>query len=89
MKAFIILIILLVINLSTTSAKIDGFEWTVYNTSNSGLPGIEVRVIAIDGSGNKWIGNSGNGLVKYDDTNWIVYDTTNSGLPGNDFMIFK
>ncbi len=37
-------------------AKFDGVNWTVYNTSNSGLPSNYVRAIAIDGQGNKWIG---------------------------------
>jgi ligand-binding sensor domain-containing protein len=31
-------------------------NWTVYNTSNSGLPSNYVFAIAIDGQGNKWIG---------------------------------
>ena len=51
-------------------------------TSNSGLPDNYVSSIAIDGSGNKWIGTWG-GLVKFDDTNWTVYNTSNSGLPDN------
>jgi ligand-binding sensor domain-containing protein len=37
-------------------AKFDGVNWTVYNTSNSGLPDNYVYAIAIDGQGNKWIG---------------------------------
>ncbi len=37
-------------------AKFDGVNWTVYNTSNSGLPDNHVYAIAIDGQGNKWIG---------------------------------
>ena len=41
------------------------------------------RPIAIDGSGNKWIGTDGGGLVKFDDTSWTVYNTSNSGLPDN------
>ena len=39
--------------------------------------------LAIDGSGNKWIGTDGGGLAKYDGTNWTVYNTSNSGLPDN------
>jgi ligand-binding sensor domain-containing protein len=41
-------------------AKFDGVNWTVYNTSNSGLPNNYVRAIAIDGQGgeqmdwNRW-----------------------------------
>jgi ligand-binding sensor domain-containing protein len=47
-------------------AKFDGINWTVYNTSNSGLPDNYVRAIAIDGQGNKWIGTDGGGLAKFD-----------------------
>ena len=45
-------------------AKFDGTNWTVFNTSNSGLPDNYVSSIAIDGSGNKWIGTDG-GLAVY------------------------
>jgi ligand-binding sensor domain-containing protein len=61
-------------------AKFDGVNWTVYNTSNSGLPDDDVYAIAIDGVGNKWIG-TGWGLAKFDGVNWTVYKTSNSGLP--------
>jgi ligand-binding sensor domain-containing protein len=47
-------------------AKFDGVNWTVYNTSNSGLPSVFVRAIAIDGQGNKWIGTDLGGLAKFD-----------------------
>ena len=63
-------------------AKFDGTNWTVYNTSNSGLPDNHVSSLAIDGSGNKWIG-TWDGLAKFDGTNWTVYNTSNSGLPDN------
>jgi ligand-binding sensor domain-containing protein len=46
-------------------AKFDGVNWTVYNTSNSGLPSNAVLAIAIDGLGNKWIGTGGGGLAVY------------------------
>jgi ligand-binding sensor domain-containing protein len=62
--------------------KFDGVNWTVYNTSNSGLPGNYVQAIAIDEGGNKWIGTDG-GLAKFDGVNWTVYKTSNSGLPSN------
>ncbi len=54
-----------------------------YNTSNSGLPDNWVYSIAIDDSGNKWIGTSGGGLARFDGTNWTVYNTSNSGLSSN------
>ncbi len=57
-------------------------EWITYNTSNSGLPDNSVGLIAIDGSGNKWI-DTREGLVKFDGSNWTVYNSTNSGLPDN------
>jgi ligand-binding sensor domain-containing protein len=55
----------------------------VYNTSNSGLPDNSAISIAIDGSGNKWIGIYHGGLAKFDGTTWTVYNTSNSGLPNN------
>ena len=66
-------------------AKFDGINWTVYNTSNSGLPNNYINSIAIDNSGNKWIGTEG-GLAKFDGTNWIVYTYFDSGLPSNNIV---
>ena len=65
-------------------AKFDGTKWTVYNTSNSGLPNDYITSIAIDYLGNKWIGTGG-GLSRFDGTNWTVYNIANSGLP-NDWV---
>ena len=53
-----------------------------YNHANSGLPDNSVYAIAIDASGNKWIGTDG-GLAEFDGTNWTVYNTSNSGLSSN------
>ncbi|MCD4735138.1 MAG: T9SS type A sorting domain-containing protein, partial [Bacteroidales bacterium] len=64
-------------------AQFDGINWTIYNTTNSGLPDNGVMSIAIDGNGNKWIGTSNGGLAKFDGINWTIYNTTNSGLPNN------
>ncbi len=68
--------------------QIDKFSGTTtfYNTSNSGLPSNIVHSIAIDGSGNKWIGTNDGGLVRFDGTNWDVYNTSNSGLPDNSVL---
>lgn len=65
-------------------------EWTVYNTTNSGLPYNGVSGLAIDKQGNIWAGTgrwfafAGGGLAKYDGQNWTVYNTANSQLPSND-----
>jgi ligand-binding sensor domain-containing protein len=56
-----------------------------YNKANSGLPSNRIRSIAIDGSGNKWIGTR-NGLAKFDGINWTVYNTSNSGLHENSVL---
>ena len=40
-------------------------EWRNYTTSNSGLPNNTIQTIAIDDSGNKWIGTDG-GIAKID-----------------------
>ena len=63
-------------------------EIAFYNRANSGLPHNQVNSIAIDDSGNKWIGtgvewSGGGGLASFDGTNWTVYNESNSGLPSN------
>ena len=63
-------------------AKFDGTNWTVYNTSNSGLPNNEITSIAIDGSELSGLELAG-GLAKFDGVNWTTYDTSNSDLPHN------
>jgi hypothetical protein len=64
-------------------AKFDGTNWTVYNTSNSGLPHNYIYTLAIDQSNVKWIGTYGGGLAKFNDITWTVYNTLNSGLTNN------
>jgi len=49
--------------------------WSLYNTSNSGLPSNSVYAIAIDASGNKWVGTRGYTckLTQFDGTYWTTY----------------
>gem|GEM_PF-327355 len=63
--------------------KFDGTNWTIYNTSNSGLAHNYVRSIAIDKEGNLWFGTGGGGASKFDENNWITYNTSSSGLVSN------
>lgn len=71
--------------------KFDNVNWIVYNSSNSGLPGLyRIGSIVIDDQDNKWVGTSftpnlesGAGLVKFDNSKWTVYNRSNSGLPNN------
>ena len=46
------------------------------------MPGNRITCLAIDESGNKWIGTE-EGLVKFDGTDWIIYNTSNSGIRVN------
>ncbi len=62
--------------------KFDGTTWTVYDTTNSGLPDNYINDIALDQSGIKWIGTD-DGLAAFDGINWTIYNTSNSGLPDN------
>ncbi len=62
--------------------------WTIYNTSNSGLPFDAVNCIAFEQSGLKWIGTEF-GLASFDDITWTIYNTSNSGLPDNAIRSLK
>ena len=63
-------------------AKFDGTNWTVYNTSNSGLPDNDVSSLAIDGSGNKWIGTGG-GLAVYNEGGVVPVELTSFTATAN------
>ena len=56
-------------------AKFDDIDWTIYNTSNSGLPDNGVYSIAIDNEGDKWFGTMRGGVAKFDNVNWTVYNS--------------
>ena len=60
-------------------AKLEGNIWSLYTTSNSGLPHNNLSSLTIDQQNNIWIGTF-NGLAKFDGTNWIVYNSANSPL---------
>ena len=59
--------------------KYDGSTFTLYNTTNSGLPHNNVTALDFDSFGNVWAATQG-GLVKYDGINWTVYNRYNSPL---------
>jgi ligand-binding sensor domain-containing protein len=65
--------------------KFDGTNWTEYNESNSPLPYNRIYSLAVDGSGNIWIGTYGGGLAEFDGANWEIYARWNSGVP-NDWI---
>lgn len=54
-------------------------------SKNDGLVDIDIRVIAFDKNGNKWLSTSGGLLLKYDGKSWTQFDSTNSPLK-NDYV---
>lgn len=74
--------ILVIIFLLTSYAFVQGPQWRVYRTNNSGLPSNYINCVAIDSNNVKWIGTD-NGLVKLENNVMSVYDTSNSDLPQN------
>lgn len=65
-------------------AKFDGYEWTTYNDDVSAR---WVTAVALDSTGNVWIGTGAygpKGAARYDGSEWTVFDMANSDLPSND-----
>jgi len=63
--------------------------WTVYNTSNSGLPNNNVKAITIDGTGNKWIGAWSGGLTVYNEKGIVsIREERKYDIP-KDFGMFQ
>lgn len=61
-------------------AKFNGSTWTLYNTSNSRLPGDYVWTIVADMRNRLWVGTS-TGLAEFNGSDWTVFNQANSGLP--------
>lgn len=61
------------------------FSQTVklYSKSNSKIPENELWSIAVDKTGNKWIGTSNFGLLKYDGKIFHSFNKTNSPIKGS------
>jgi two-component sensor histidine kinase len=63
-------------------AKYDGARFMTYTAEASGLPGNNLRCVAIDNDGNIWVGTNGQGAAKFDGTKFTVYNDKN-GLMHN------
>lgn len=61
----------------------NGNDWTYYDTANSDLMTIDIRLLAYDNVNNIWMGSFAQGITKFDGSNWIWYNDTNSNLVGN------
>ena len=58
----------------------DGMEWTVFNSSNSGLPDNRIMQIEIGTDGVKWIEPRVGGITQYDGNDWITFNSENTPL---------
>ena len=56
-------------------------EIEYYNRANSGIPDNFVNSLAMDSTGNIWIGTHRYGIGKFDGINFTVFNTNNSELP--------
>jgi hypothetical protein len=62
--------------------KFDGTSWSVFDTTNSGIPSSIVNDIEFDSSGNAWCATR-KGISRFDGSNWTNYTKLNSGLPSD------
>jgi ligand-binding sensor domain-containing protein len=69
-----------VVTWSGDVASLCSDQWTVYDSSNSGLLGGRGTAIATDARGRVWIGTDWH-LTVYDGEEWFSYTSTDSGLP--------
>jgi ligand-binding sensor domain-containing protein len=75
--------------------KYNGEDWTIYDTSNSGLPTNYISTLAFDSKNVLWVSTRsegipypvgiifGGGLTRFDGYTWITYNIDNSDLPSN------
>jgi ligand-binding sensor domain-containing protein len=87
---YILLVLFFYFNTNTLSQNP---QWIIYDSTNSVLQGDMIYCLALDNTGNKWMGvhdytglgfnTAGICLVKFDGTDWIIYDTLNSEIPTN------
>jgi ligand-binding sensor domain-containing protein len=57
--------------------RYDGLNWSIFNSTNSILPGIKVESIHADSLGSLWVASGY--LFKFDGINWQVFYSTNTG----------
>ncbi|MGV7108156.1 T9SS type A sorting domain-containing protein [Flavobacterium sp. U410] len=78
MKKLYLLILVLVSIMSFGQT----YDYTIYDTSNSGIASNYVGDVKIDSNGLLWI-SSYSGVSTFDGTTWTIYNTSNSGIASN------
>jgi ligand-binding sensor domain-containing protein len=66
-------------------SRFDGEKWKTYTTQD-GLAGNFIHVVAIDPAGTLWVGTDG-GVSKFDGKTWKTYTTRDGLLNNNVFSI--
>lgn len=66
--------------------KFDGASWTVYDTTNSGIPADHVTSLTMGEDGVLWVGTCLGGLARLDGAAWQVFTMENSGI-NDDYCI--
>ncbi len=61
-------------------AKYNSGLWQFYNTSNSGIVANYTTCVAVDETGNVWVGTNMFGISKFDGNNWQTYIVANMGV---------
>jgi len=64
-------------------AYFNGTTWANYESSASTFPPSSISAVAVDGSGNWWIGTKGSGVSRFNGTDWKTYTAASSPLPGD------
>jgi ligand-binding sensor domain-containing protein len=82
--AFIYIICLIGGSFSTPIIHTTPFgEWELYDSSNSQLPGNDLRSIAADSTDRIWTGTWSKGVVMFNGSEWKIYNSTNSAIPND------
>lgn len=66
--------------------RFSGNTFTIYDSTNSGIPSGIVYSVVVDHLNNLWAGTD-KGLVRFNGSTWTVFDSLNSLLPGNVYKL--
>ncbi len=67
-------------------ARLDGGQWTYYDTNNCAIPDDNVTRLSFDQYGSLWISTLSEGIARFANGEWTTYNTANSGLANDQGM---
>lgn len=68
-------------------ARLEGDQWTYYDTDNCAIPSNNVVRLDFDEYGNLWLATLSEGIARFANGVWTTYDVSNSGL-GSDMDMY-